>query len=367
MEQIEGATPDAEVPVLETPVLDTPVVEAPKSMDDTIRDTLRDLNSRGAEIPKDPTIKESPEEAAQRIRDEKGRFAKNEIIKDAPVAGAPAVSPQAPVTPAEPPEVTPEAQRLGLRKDETEAYMQAPEILQKALQRRWEEMNRGVNEAYGKAQFGETMERVLAPYQQTFQKLNVTPDKAISELMGADARLRSGDVAYLSFLADNYGFDRAHLAQVFGGQVQVENPINPQVVALEQEVRRLSGMFQDQQNSGQQREQEALNSAITTFAADPKHSHFPSVKGHMSALLQAGHAKDLDDAYEQAIYANPTTRALVIAEQQTKARAEAAQKAQAAKDAASVNVRKRPSLPPSTPIGSMDDTIRATLRTINAR
>jgi hypothetical protein len=87
----------------------------------------------------------------------------------------------------------------------------------------------------------------------------------------------------------------------------------------------------------------------------------------MSALLQAGTAKDLADAYEQAIYANPTTRALVLAEQQAKAKEEATQKAQAAKQAASVNTRNRPSMPVSQPIGTMDDTIRATLRRLNSQ
>ena len=87
---------------------------------------------------------------------------------------------------------------------------------------------------------------------------------------------------------------------------------------------------------------EVLESVIIKFAGDPLHNHFESVKGHMSALLQAGQADDLASAYEQAIYANPTTRALVLAEQQTKAKAEATQKAQAAKNASSVNTRNRP-------------------------
>jgi hypothetical protein len=82
----------------------------------------------------------------------------------------------------------------------------------------------------------------------------------------------------------------------------------------------------------------------------------------MSALLQAGQAKDLADAYEQAVYANPTTRAAVLQQQAAAQREEAAKKAQAARAAASVNVPRRPAMPTAQPIGSMDDTIRETFR-----
>lgn len=82
----------------------------------------------------------------------------------------------------------------------------------------------------------------------------------------------------------------------------------------------------------------------------------------MAALLQAGQATTLEDAYEQAVYANPTTRAAMLQQQLQAARDEAAKKAQAARETASINVPRRPSMPVSQPIGTMDETIRATLR-----
>lgn len=87
----------------------------------------------------------------------------------------------------------------------------------------------------------------------------------------------------------------------------------------------------------------------------------------MAALLQAGLAKDLNDAYAQAVYANPATRA-AVSQQQAKAQREAsAQKAAAAKQAASVNVRSRPALAADVPAGqSMEETIRAQLRRLTS-
>jgi hypothetical protein len=128
-------------------------------------------------------------------------------------------------------------------------------------------------------------------------------------------------------------------------------------------LRQIEQRFQTQE---QQREQQALNSQLAEFAADPNHSHFEAVRGYMGALIQAGHAPDLKSAYEQAVWANPATRASVLAQQQAAQRAEADQKAKAAKKAASVNVRAKPSLPSSEPIGTMEDTIRATLRRLQA-
>ena len=72
----EGATPDEEVLAPELEAVDTP-----KSMDDTIRETLQSLREKSpdddafkeSKEPKERTdTPESPEEKAERIRDVKG-------------------------------------------------------------------------------------------------------------------------------------------------------------------------------------------------------------------------------------------------------------------------------------------------------
>lgn len=340
-------------------------VEAPaveKSMDETIRETFNSIKSRGVEAAADatdvtPKAPESDEEKAQRIRDAQGKFAK------APAEAA--VPPPPPPEQSLPVAIPPELQKLGLRKEEAEAFAKASPEVQQAFQRRANEMFQGMEQYKEKAQFADTLQRTIAPHMDTINGLGVTPDIAIGALLNADRALRSGTQEqrqqYLAKIASDYQIDLKAV------QAYEPAPYNPHVSALEQKVQQLEGIFQQQISQGQQREQETLNSTIAQFAADPKHSHFETVKAHMSALLQAGQAKDLPDAYEQAVWANSTTRAAVLAEQQAKARQEATQKAQAAREAASVNTRARPSMPVSLPIGSMDDTIRATLRTIQQR
>lgn len=333
---------------IEPVAVESEVVEQPKSMDDTIRETLRGLQEKGdaANVQDAP---ETPEEKADRIRDKAGKFAAKEAPADVP-------SPAAPVAPSEPGVAAPNT----WKKEAQDAWVKADPVIKAEVARREADFHRGIEQYKQAATYAQSMERAIQPFAATLQSLNIAPEKAVAELMAADHRLRYGSAqektAYFAQLAKNYGVD---LAQVPNAEQQY---IDPTVSALQQQVQQLTGWIQNQSLMGQQQEEATLNSEIATFAADPSHSHFESVRGQMSALIQAGQATSLQDAYEQAVWANPTTRASVLQQQEAAKREDAAKKAQAAKQAASVNVRSRPSMPVSQPIGSMDETIRATLR-----
>lgn len=343
----DGATPE----VVEEKV--DAEVEQPKSMDDTIRETLRSLKEKGAEIV--PETPEAPEEKAARIRDEQGKFKAAEKAQNEP--GAPQTAePEQPIQPAV------KAAPNTWRKGPAEKFINADPEIQEEVLRRENDFFKGIEQYKERANFGDAMARAIEPFAQTVRQLGVTPDVAVRELMAADHKLRYGTPAekaqYFQYLAQSYGVDLGSVQE----QAQNQPYIDPTVAELQQRVQQLTGYIAQQESSKQQQADAVLNSEIAQFAADPKNRHFESVKGHMAALLQAGHATSLSDAYEQAVYANPNTRAAVLAEQQAAARAEAAKKAQAAKTASSVNVRSRPSMPTATPIGTMDDTIRQTLR-----
>lgn len=336
--------------------VDQIVDEAPVSMDDSIRESLRAINERNAADTTDTGLlaakpaPEAPEDAAQRIRDEQGKFAKK-------IEGVPADSDL--TTTDATTGVPKELQTLGLRKEEAVAFAAAPEILKQAFMRRSQEMHQGVEQYRQAAQFAQTISTAMSPYAATLNSLNISADKAVGELMAADHKLRYGQpaekVAFFQQLARNYGIDIAQAALPQEQQQQID----PNLSALQQQVQQLTGYINNQQTTAQQQKDAELNSYIANFAADKvNHSHFDAVKGHMAALLQAGQAKDLEDAYEQAVYANPTTRALMLQQQEAAKREEATKRAQAAKKAGSVNIRQRASMPATKPIGSMDDTIR---------
>src|SRR5450830_1546119 len=323
----QGATPEVETQ------------QAAPSMEDTIRDTYRNLTSSEeptAAAPENGPAAggvEDPEAAAQRIRDAQGKFAKP--AEPNPDAAPDAVPADVPVVEAKPAPNT-------WKKEAAEKWATVDPVVRAEIERREQDFHKGV-----------------AQYMQTIQQIGMTPDQAIGGLMALDHKIRHGSpeqkVAVFAQLMHEAGVD---ISQVANAQQNTD----PRVYAAEQEAQQLRAQFQNYQQTAQQQAESALNSEIEAFAADPSHSHFDAVKGHMSALLQAGQAQSLADAYEQAIYANPTTRAAVLQQQEAAKREEAAKKAQAAKAAASINVQRRPAMPTAQPIGSMDDTIRETLR-----
>jgi hypothetical protein len=322
----EGATAEVENDV---------VADKPVSMEDTIRDTLHALNDRGnaPEVP-DSTIPEEPEEKAARLRDEKGKFAAKAAEPEVPAIEDPAaLVPEVPVNQAP----------NTWKKEAAAVWSKLPPEARAEVERREADFHRGIEQYKTKAQFGETIERTLAPHIQTFQSLNVAPERAIADLLDGDRKLRYGQphekAAFMAQLARHYGVDLSAAQEVH------DTPVDPNLTALQQQVQQLTSFIQTQQSSVQQQAEQSLNSEISAFAADPNHSHFETVKPHMIALLQAGQAKDLSDAYEQAVYANPTTRAAMLQQQMAAQREEAAKKAQAAREAASINTKPRQAPP----------------------
>lgn len=328
----EGATADVED-------IDA---EQPKSIDDTIRETLQSLRERGME----------PEETpAERPRDAQGKFAKPEqsqVDTDVPDA------PEAPVRPAP----------NTWKREVAEKWGTLPPEVQAEVERREADFHKGIEQYREAAQFTQNFGRAIQPFEATLRATGLDPVSAVTNLMSTDHVLRYGQphekVAKFQQMAQYYGVDL--------GQAQQAQPqVDPHVSALQQQIQQLQGYLQQQEQQGRQAEEATLHSEISRFAADPNHGHFEQVREHMAALLQAGLAQDLSDAYAQAVYANPATRAAVSQQQAKATREEAARKAAAARTAASVNVRSRPALAADVPAGqSMEETIRAQLRRLTS-
>ena len=292
-------------------------------------------------------------------RSEDGKFAK----KDRPAVGNPVDNPDLDVgEPTDPViDVAADPAPNTWRKEVAAKWATLPDDVRAEVQRREADFHKGIAQYKEKAEFGSAIERAVAPYAETLRQLGIGHDRAVAELMAADDRLRNGPPhekhQYFAQLAQNYRIDLSKVAQV-AEQVGYR-PLDPNIVTLQDELRRVRSLVESRTIAEQKREQETLNSEILKFKSDPSHSHFDAVKGHMAALLQAGQADGLADAYEQAVYANPVTRQSMLQQQAEKTRKENAAKAEAAKKAARANVRSRPSLPTSMPTGTIQQTVAA--------
>lgn len=336
-------------------IQEVPEVNENKSMEDTMLETLKGLKeSQGdsttetAEAAPTTGTEEQVKEKPSRLRDETGKF---KATEEEPQETAAVTDPlaEAPNT---------------WKKEAKEAWAKADPVIRAEVARREADFHKGIEQYKSAAQYAQAIDMAISPYKQTMQKLGISPDKAIAELMSADHKLRYGTAgekqAYFMQLAQNYGVDLSSAAEV-------QRNIDPNLYKLELQNRQLQEQLQAHQNQAQYQLHNSLNSEINQFASDPKNVHFEAVRGHMSALLQAGQVQTLQDAYDQAVYANPTTRAAMLQQQQQALREEAAKKAQVAKQAASVNVRSRPALQPQEAVATMDDTMRAILAKHNVR
>lgn len=293
-------------------------------------------------------------DATGRAHDEKGRFASKP--KDE-------TTPSTDVKPAEtagklmpPASWAPEAKA---------AFLEAPEHVQKAMLKRTEEMETGQKEWATKAEDYNRIQKTIAPHMTAWQREGVSPDVAIGRLLAAQSAIerdpvegltyilsrfvRQGDAAAtLNAVASRYGYALTQANNQgdapTNGQPRLPAQADPTASRDREQIEALTKWKEKQEQAETTRIRDSLNAEVNAVKTDPKNIYFENVKSAVAALasqmMDAGDtrpAKEIvQDAYDQAVWANPSTRSLQLAAQQ-KATSEAANKAAADKAAAARN------------------------------
>lgn len=352
-------------------------------MDDTIRDTWRNLNSKGEEKPAAaPSEKQQapkPNEPG-RERDEHGRFK--------PKAGEPAAVPQEPgqeqqpkpegeqaeapdgeqqQTPTEPkPHDKPPS---SWKREATAEWEKLPETVRAEIHRREADFHRGVEQYKGAAQWANSIWNEMRPYEAMMRARNLEPVGVIKDLMATAYTLQTGSpqekAALMLQVAEQYGVDWNVAAEVAQKRHAGQPVVDPAVQALQNELAELRQHIAAQREQSTAATRAELQREADAFFADPKHEFANVVRNDMAALIETGRANGLNDAYEQAIWLNPETRAKLLARQREADRKSEAERAASARQASAANVQTQGSLPAKTPVGTMEDTIRQTLRRLN--
>ena len=309
-----------------------------------------------------PAETEQPEETAAeptegRARDEQGRFAPKVATesKEAPVP----VPEPAPAPPTRNPFSSwkPDAQQALMKAERGEAL--TPEelkLLRVEAERRESDFHKGVSEFKTHSERAKAYDQAIAPYQQHLQRLGVDAPTAINALMKADVTLRTSDPAtkaqYFAQLAREYGIDLA--------QVQNPAPVDPQTQFLTQQLNELRQQQQMWQNQVQQQEQMRVQQELQQFATADK-KHFDAVRNDMADLLETGKAKNLQEAYDMAVWMRPDVRQTLIEQQLADAQRKALEQAQAQRaKTAAVGVKG------SSPIGAGSQPVTGSLRDVIA-
>lgn len=276
---------------------------------------------------------ETPTQAAERARDERGRFAATQSAEAAPVTAAPAkettdrAEPVAATTaPSTAPVIGPPP---GWSAESKAAFAQLPASIQADVLKREKEVSDGFAQKSAELKRYEALESVIGPRRTVLAAQYGSEAQGVQTLFALSDYAEKDPQGFVRWYAQQRGIDLASLAGTPAGQLD-QPQLDPPVAAIQQRLEAIDQRLTAADRAEQARQQAALESQIATFSADPAHKYFESVRQDMAALMSGGRAKDMQDAYDQAVYANPTTRALVLAEQRAadeKARAEAQAKA----------------------------------------
>lgn len=342
----------------ETPEIDSP---AP-----SIRDSLRSAY--------DEQRQDDAGATGERARDQHGRFAPRTgadpqtAATDDPAAAARAreTTAQPAVDPNAPPAGAPQAPAHWTVPDK-EAFAKADPVVQARWLEREAQFSRVYNEVVTRAKSAEPVMRQFESHAAAFKQAGVTPEQYVGGWITVEQRLMKRDPQVFAEAVKAYRFNAADVIAALGGQAGQQPAegeyVDPRVAALEKQIQELqTGItprmqaiethLSTQQEQAQQAAERGIQGQITEFAAaknadgSPAHPYYAEVEETMLEFAQGQVAagkpltvKDLDRLYDSAVYAHPTVRAKVLADQQraddAKRTAEAKAKAAAARTAGS--------------------------------
>ena len=218
------------------------------------------------------------------------------------------------------------------RKELAPKYEALDPDIQAEVHRREEDIFKGIEQYKSKAEAAQSFEAVIQPYMPTIQQLGITPQAAVQALMSADHKLRFGTPAQKQAVLMD-------LVQQYGIQFDPANP-PAQADPTQQEIARLNDELRSLKQAQEQASLTPYVNAVNAFRAD--HEHFDTLQNHIFSLIETGAAKDLESAYEQALWAHPELRQQALAKQREADQSAEAERVRAAR-AAAVQVRGAPS------------------------
>jgi hypothetical protein len=321
-----------------------------------------------AEVSAEARIGETQEQADDRARDEKGRFAKS-LGEKAPTIKTDGAKPPeaqkppevAPVTPEAPVKAKPPASWKPLAR---EGWDKVPPDIQQEVIRRERETAMALQETAEARQTHQQFQKAIGPYEHLFRSEGVDPMTGINNLMRTTAMLATGPqqtrAQIVAGIIKTYGVDIATLDALLSGQAPQQAP---QQQAPQGPIRdpRLDAILQ-------QAEERTRQQATQQLQAIEGEEFFEDVRMDMADILdlasKRGFQMSAQDAYNKAVALHPEVSRIV---EQRRAAANQNGSTQRARVAAS-SVRGNPTAGVAAPSGgSLTDDINAAWDSLNTR
>lgn len=260
-------------------------------------------------------VTETAEEKQERIRDEKGRFAKAEQPEaEASAEGQDQTKPE-PAAPSDT-QAAPGAETgahrppPGWSPASKVAFDALPDSVKADIAKREAEVNEGFKRYAGLGEYvaqaernGTNLATVVRDYHAVEQEIRrdfLGGIEYICRRFGVDPQ------ALTTALSSRYGSGFNPPAGQDDGASQTRQ-FDPQAIIRQAE--------QSARDAARQEfEERTLVSQIEAFKTDPKNKFFDNVKSQMAALINSGQATAIQDAYDQACWLNKDVREILLNE-----------------------------------------------------
>ena len=169
------------------------------------------------------------------------------------------------------------------------------------------------------------IDAALAPWRETMRAQGLTDADAVTRLMEAQAALENDPEAALAAIAEAYGVVPPAAPAAPAPPERRDEMLDAlERYAAEQHELRLIAAMESELDA---------RARIVDAAGEPRFPHFDSVRPRLAALMRSGAADSFEDAYQQAVWADPHLRqkALEARDAEMAARRESARKAEVAK------------------------------------
>ncbi len=319
----------------------------------TLRDTLSQaFESVEAEVP--AVVKteveatespETPQQKAERLRDEKGRFAEGKKeTKEIPAVGKKS---EAPIV-----ETKPRPQRpSSWKKDMWDHWEKLDPQVAEYVNQREQEFAKGVSTYKQEWESAKPLQEAMAQFQPILQQYGIKPEQWISNLGNAHQQLVMGTpdqkLSMFVKLAQDY---QVPLQSLFTQGQDGKVYFNPQIQSYQAPQPRQE-QTDPRQIVKQVLEEERANQEVQSFVNNEQYPYFEQVKETMAGLLQAGLAKDLKGAYEASLRMPMHTDIFDELQKQQQAKTEQEKREQAQRAVTGAKA-KAVSVKSSTPVGT---------------
>lgn len=338
-----------------TEVLDAPeVIEEEPSLRDTLTEAFDDAAPEVGTAPTAPAAEPAPAEAEIAPASVEAAPDAGKVVD--PNAPVPAAVPAAHAVPVE--LKAPAQWKPAVR----EKWNSLPREVQEEVVRREADSMRLIGSVGPKIRMADEVQGHLAPFMPKLQEQGIPPSAFIGDLFASVKSLASPNgterAEVVANIVQAYGVDLKLLDQVLTQRIQA----GPQDAAARRAIAQANAVIQQQRQGVAHQTELETQKALAAFAADPKHEFLDNVRDLMADLIEAGRAKNLEDAYAAAIWAHPDTRKILLQREATTRAADKTIRARQARRASSaIHGAPQSTGTPVPQNASLRDTIAAAL------